>query len=208
MHVRLTAPRQSAFGAIAGLGVALCLCACERPKAPVNGIGGYELAKTTLGSVEGKANGRCFDSQGRTNCMIIARSTIAKRTPQIQLEFAGTEPNALLRRIFLDIPGCNLDEIREWFEERMGKASHKSEEGALWQQKYIVLSMLSSGPARCTVTAADPSDLPRVELLLKAHGLGSDDADDVDTAGDADKASGADKADDVDKAGGAPAPGA
>lgn len=148
------------------------LGACERPKAPVNGIGGFELAKTTLGAVEDQATGRCFDSQGRTNCMIMSRQTIAKRVPQIQLEFAGSEPSALLRRIFLDIPGCNLDDIRAWFEERMGGADHKSDKGALWRQKYIVLSMLMSGPSRCTVTAVDPVDTPKVELLLKAHDLG------------------------------------
>lgn len=171
MHVRVSAPVPLAVGAIVCLSLALCVSACERPKAPVNGIGGFELAKTTLGAVENQATGRCFDSQGRTNCMIISRQTIAKRTPQIQLEFAGSEPSALLRRIFLDIPGCNVDEIRSWFEDRIGKADHRSDKGALWRQKYIVLSMLLSGPARCTVTAVDPVDTPKVDLLLSAHGL-------------------------------------
>ena len=147
------------------------LSGCERPRAPVNGIGGFELAKTTLGSVENQAIGRCFDSQERTNCIIMARQTIAKRTPQIQLEFAGTKASSVLRRIFLDIPGCDLDETRTWFEERMGAPSNKSEKGALWRQKHIVLSLIAGGPARCSVTAADPVDDPNVALLLRAHGL-------------------------------------
>lgn len=167
---RLLNSRSSGFLCLMGVITLGAFGACERPKAPVNGIGGFELAKTTLGAVVGQATGRCFDSQGRTNCMIISRQTIAKRTPQIQLEFAGSEPSSLLRRIFLDIPGCNLDEIRGWFEERLGAADNKSDKGALWRQKYIVLSMLMSGPARCTVTAVDPVDTTNVELLLKAHG--------------------------------------
>lgn len=146
------------------------LSACERPRAPVNGIGGFQLAKTQLGAVDNLSTARCFQSQDRMSCMILARQTIADRTPQIQLEFAGSLPTSLLRRILLEIPGCELGEVRSWFEERIGKANRADDASAIWQQKYMVLGLWVSSPGRCQVAAVDPVDEPNVEALLREHG--------------------------------------
>lgn len=143
--------------------------ACERPKAPVNGIGGFQLGKTKLRSLQAAANARCFDAEGKAKCLIMARQAIAQRTPQMQLEFSGTQPDALLGRIVLEIPGCNLDDVRVWFENRLDAPTEKIADAVLWQQKYMVLSLYISGPSRCQVIAIDPDDEPGVQALLKPY---------------------------------------
>lgn len=156
-----------------GIALGLVLGACERPKAPVNGIGGFVLANTTLSSVARQSTAQCFDSSGHTSCLILAPQSIAGRTPQIQLEFASDQPSAVLRRIVLEIPGCTLDETRAWFEERLGKPDRSDDTGALWQQKYMVTSLRVTGPSRCQVIAVDPVDEANVTMLLDAHKQGA-----------------------------------
>ena len=168
-RLRVPDPRSIALGTGLWLALAVALGACDRPKAPVNGIGGFVLAKTTLSTVARQGTAQCFDSGGHTNCLIIAQQSIAGRTPQMQLEFASNQPNAVLRRIIMDIPGCVLDETRAWFQERLGKPNRSDDAGALWQQKYMVMSLRVTGPSRCQVIAVDPVDEANVTQLLEAH---------------------------------------
>ncbi len=142
---------------VIGLSVAV-IGACERPKAPVNGIGGFQLGKSKLSGLQGAASARCFDTKGKARCLILARQAIAGRTPQTQLEFAGNQPESTLERIVMEIPGCNIGEVRAWFEKRLGDVSMESDKGVLWQQKYMVLSLYISGPSRCQVLAVEPSN--------------------------------------------------
>jgi hypothetical protein len=158
-----------ALGIGLGLALGIALGACDRPKAPVNGIGGFVLAKTTLASVANQGAGQCFESSGHTSCLLLAQQSIAGRSPQIQLEFAGNQSDAVLRRILMEIPGCVLGETRAWFEERLGKPDRSDDAGALWQQTYMVTSVRVTGPSRCQVVAVDPVDEPNVTQLLDAY---------------------------------------
>lgn len=138
---------------------------CERPRAPVNGIGGFELARTTLAGVQPHST-QCMEQEGNvTRCWINARQAILGRTPQIELDFAGTGPDALLAEIVLQVPGCDLDKLRAWFEDKLGKPSEERDQKVLWEQKFMVLSAEINGPSRCLITAVAPQDGERVERV-------------------------------------------
>lgn len=135
---------------------------CERPRPPVNGIAGFELAKTTLADVQPRSLA-CNQGDNYTRCWIDARQSIMGRVPQIELDFAGK--NDLLAEIKMEIPGCRLDELEAWFVDKLGNPTEKGKDRVIWAQKYMFLLIEVAGPARCHVTAVAPEDTERVERV-------------------------------------------
>ncbi len=150
---------------LGALTAALAAGGCERAKAPVNGLAGYELGKTTLASVEAQGDSRCFEKDGFVRCLVMRRRQVAGHTAQIELDFAGKTPQSVLAEIMLEIPGCRPDDLKSWFVERIGKATEDGEKNTVWSRKHIYLSLKVVGPARCQVVAVHPVDEERIERL-------------------------------------------
>jgi hypothetical protein len=159
--------RSSAELAALFVAIAILASGCERPRAPVNGIGGFELARTTLAGVQPHST-QCLEQQNNvTRCWLNARQAIMGRIPQIELDFAGTAPDSVLAEIVLQVPGCQLDQLTSWFEDKLGAPTARSEQKVLWEQKYMVLSAEINGPSRCLITAVAPVDEERVERVKR-----------------------------------------
>lgn len=155
-------PRHAYAGVCALL--AVVVAGCERPRAPVNGLAGFKLAETTLASVQSKSLA-CHEGDDYTRCWVSSQQAILGQVPQIELDFAGKTPGAVLAEILMEVPGCQLGEIESWFADRLGKPAKKSERHLIWKKKYIFLRIDHLPPARCHIKAVSPSDSARVKKL-------------------------------------------
>ena len=141
---------------------------CDRAQPPVNGLAGFELGKTMLADVPSQA--RCYLEPKRDiqRCIFLPATSIAGRSPEVQLDFDGKGPQATVAEIILTIPGCRFDELTSWLGERIGKVSETGDKRAFWQRDQIFVAAEESGPARCYVTAVKPTDTARVASLRGA----------------------------------------
>lgn len=143
-----------------------CLClflGCERPKQPVNGLGGFELGKTTLAQVQGTA--RCIDRGQFMRCIVITSQSVAGLPTQIELDFSGKTTDSQLVEILAEVAGCDVPKVTAWFAERAGKPTEIADKHAYWAQQYIFLSLKEIAPSRCHVIAVRPEDSERIARI-------------------------------------------
>lgn len=146
----------------AGLAIGV-LSAC-RPEAPINGIGGFEIDKTQLGSL----SGRCMaaSEEPLMLCPSIASVMLDKQSANIDLYFSDDTADAPLGEILLDVPGCDPEALKGFLAGRLGPAAGRSGNRAFWQNKYIFISAaLPKGPSRCEVNFVSINDQARIKRL-------------------------------------------
>jgi len=139
---------------------------CKRANAPVNGLGGFELGKTTV--VDAQAAARCFDTGEFIRCMVTNGQSIAGLPTQIQLDFSGNTTDATLVEIAVEIAGCKHAQVTEWLADRMGKPDETGNDHSYWIQQYIFLALWENGPSRCAANAVKPNDSERISRIRSA----------------------------------------
>ncbi|WP_428261152.1 hypothetical protein [Haliangium sp.] len=136
---------------------------CKR-EAPVNGIGGFEIDKTQLGSL----SGRCIDASEEPLmlCPSIASVMLGEQRANIDLYFGGKEADDTLVEILLDVGGCRPEALEAFLSERLGEPVARTESRVLWQNDYILMSAaVPAGPSRCEVNFVSIHDRERVQRL-------------------------------------------
>lgn len=135
-----------------------------RPEAPINGLGGFEIDKTQLGSL----SGRCINASEAPLmlCPGIASVMLDAQQANIDLYFGSDDASAPLSEILLDVPGCDPEALKGFLASRLGPAAGRDGARAFWQNEYVFISAaLPAGPSRCEVNFVSLRDQARVKKL-------------------------------------------
>jgi hypothetical protein len=148
----------------AGL-VAVAACKSEPPQ--YNGLGPYNVKRTKLKD----AGGRCEPTDmpdGRKGMWCFGQPplTVAGKKADIDLYFLGTEPDAPVIEIQLQIKGCNEGDLTLWIRRRFGAPDEDRGRWASWSNAAIFLiAELPSSPGRCLLRVLPASEKPEFDRL-------------------------------------------
>lgn len=152
-------------GALVALAVAAAAAGCSR-KAEKAGIGRYRVDTLTLA----KAPGRCDptdlpDGRKGTWCYAQPKVGIAGMNADVDLYFAGTEPDAKVIEIQFQLAGCKGEKLLAWLKTNFGAPAEDRGTKALWDTKALYL-VAELGP-RCLVRLLPKSERAEFERLSK-----------------------------------------
>ena len=140
---------------------------CGKDKAGYNGIGPYQVGKTTLKDARGRCDPTDLpDGRKGTWCYLQPELTVVGRPATVDLYFAGTEPSAPVIEIQLQVRGCKDDELTQWLRTHFGAPSEEHGAWIAWQSDRIYLiGELPSAPGRCLVRVLPRSERAEFERL-------------------------------------------
>jgi hypothetical protein len=130
------------------------LLACSSGPDEFDGLGKWRFGRTTLKDAR---EGRCdptklSDGRQATWCYALTPLKIAGRTASVDLYFNGTEPDAPLIEIQLQIRGCVEDNLVGWMRTSFGAQVDQRDKRFYWQNKYLwAAAFAPDEPGRCTV---------------------------------------------------------
>jgi len=139
------------------------ILACERPKPPVNGIAGFEVGRTRLGSVGGIPT-----NAGKFTRVYAGSVKLAERTASVELLFNGAQTDSVLLEILLDIPGCRPELLDKDLVGRIGKPTEQADKNAFWALKYVFIAARVVGPAKASSVS---SVMVVTETPFRPHAL-------------------------------------
>jgi hypothetical protein len=162
----LSCMRMSAVSAlVTGLFLVALAAGCRR-EAPVNGIGGFEIGKTQLGSL----SGRCFPASDEPLmlCPSIAAAPLADQKGNIDLYFGGKTTDSTLIEILLDVAFCRPEPLEAFLIEKLGQPKGRVGKRAFWSNEYVYISAaLPADPTRCEINFVSSNDKERIATLSK-----------------------------------------
>jgi hypothetical protein len=126
-----------------------------------NGIGIWQFGHSTRGDVK---TGRCdpttlTDGRQATWCYLLPSYKIAGRVAELSLYFLGTDEDAPLIEIQLQVRGCIEDDVVAWMRTAFGAQIEERAKRAYWQNQFLwAAALLPSEPGRCELHF-----LPRTE---------------------------------------------
>ena len=150
--------------ACAALGATLVVAGGCKRKAPVNGIGAFEVGKTQLGQL----NGRCIDASDPAlmYCPGVAGADVGKQHANIDLYFGGKAVDAKLVEILLAVNACQPESLRTWLTETLGEAAGQSSTRTFWSNEHVFISAgLPVEPGRCEINFVAAEDTARIARL-------------------------------------------
>lgn len=148
----------------AALGATLVVSGGCKRKAPVNGIGAFEIGKTQLGQL----NGRCIDASDPALmfCPGVAGVEIDKQHANIDLYFGGQAVDAKLVEILLAVNACQPEPLRSWLTDTLGEAAGQNGTRTFWSNEHVFISAgLPVEPGRCEINFVAAKDTARIERL-------------------------------------------
>lgn len=148
------------------LGVMAWIPAGCRREAPINGIGGFEIGKTQLGSL----SGRCIPASEEPLmvCPAIAAVPLGEQTANIDLYFEGKSTDSTLIEILLDVSFCRPEGIEAFLIHKLGQPKGRVGKRAFWSNDYVHISAaLPAEPTRCEVNFVSVKDQARIDSLAK-----------------------------------------
>ena len=146
---------------------AVALAGCKVGDSGYSGIGPYRVGHTKLKH----ARGRCEptdlpDGRKGTWCYLNPTLGIAGRPADVDLYFLGTEPDAPVIEIQLQVRGCDEGGTKAWLQTSFGAPFVDSPTWSAWRNKHVyVIGELPSDPGRCLVRLLPRSEEAEFERL-------------------------------------------
>lgn len=153
-------------GLIAAAAV-LAIAGCDRPSREYAGIGKYQVGKTKLAD----ARGRCEptdlpDGRKGTWCYLNPALSIASRPADVDLYFLGTNPDAPMIELQLDVRGCEPGQLGLWLRERFGEPRETTPTWSYWDnRKLYLIAETPTSSSRCLVRVLPRSEQAEFDRL-------------------------------------------
>lgn len=150
---------------VAGLATLMPGCRADPPE--FAGIGPYHVKKLTLAAAPGRCEPTDLpDGRKGTWCFGQPAIALAGQSADVDLYFAGSEPQAPVIEIQLQIRGCKERELMDWLRRNFGAPTEERGARAFWQNSSVyVIGELPSAPARCAVRVFPKSERAEVERI-------------------------------------------
>jgi hypothetical protein len=143
----------------------LMLGACKADK-QISGIGPWNVNRTHLRD----ATGRCTPDGDGMYCFGQKPTGIKGMIVDIDLYFAGHEPDAQLSEIQMKVGGCDEEQLFSWMRANFGKPTEDRGSLKMWQNSFLwaVGEMpLADDPGRCLVHMIPKRAQDRLDALWK-----------------------------------------
>lgn len=155
------------------MAAALALAACGPDKPQYAGIGPYSVTRTRLKHAPGRCEPTDLpDGRKGTWCFANPQLGIAGKPADVDLYFLGTEPDAPLVELQLQVRGCREDALSLYLRKSFGDPAEDHGTWALWKNpNVVVIGLLPSEPARCLVRVfphSEQAEIDRVKAKLEA----------------------------------------
>lgn len=127
---------------------------CKDRAPEYGGIGEWRFSQTTLADAK---HGKCEptdlkDGRRGTWCFANPPYKLANRTAEVDLYFAGTEPEAKLIEIQLKVRGCVEHDLERWISENFGPPIERRPGRAYWKNAFVwIAGMIPDSPGRCLI---------------------------------------------------------
>lgn len=136
---------------------------CRR-EAPVNGIEGFEIGKTQLGSL----SGRCTPEEPLMWCPGVTGVRLGDQKGNIDLYFEGMTTDSRLIEILIDVPFCRPEGLEAFLTHTLGEPKGRVGKRAFWSNEYVYISAaLPAEPRRCEVNFVSVKDQARIDKLSR-----------------------------------------
>lgn len=144
------------------------LVGCKSNEGAPTGVGSYVFGHTTLGSIH---DGNCAptdlsDGRKATWCRFMPPIKVGSKVADINAYFLGTDANAPMIELQLQVRGCIEDETDRWMRARFGPPYLTKSTREYWKNAFIwVMAELPSEPARCNLHFLPISEAAEIARL-------------------------------------------
>jgi hypothetical protein len=147
--------------AVAVLFVLLAGCKAEKQ---MSGVGPWNVNRTHLRD----ATGRCIPDEGSGGTYCFGQKPMGIRGMVVDLDlyFAGDQPDAMLSEIQMKVGGCDDEQLYAWMQTNFGKPAEDKGAKKLWKSKFLwaVADMpLADEPGRCLIRLIPAREKARFE---------------------------------------------
>jgi hypothetical protein len=138
----------------------LLLSACKKER-QLSGVENWNVNRTTLKN----ATGRCTPDGDGMYCFGQKPMGIRGMVVDIDLYFAGTDPDAKLREIQMKVAVCDDQQLYGWMQSNFGKPAEDKGSRKLWKNDFLwaVGDMPLPGDPGCLVRLIPRREQERFE---------------------------------------------
>jgi hypothetical protein len=144
--------------------------ACKGADGEYSGLGHWRFGVSTL---KDASSGRCTaaklsDGRDATWCLGLKTMKIGQRSADVELYFLGSTPDAPLIEIYMQVRGCDEDEVERFMERTFGNPYEKTATRSFWKNSFLwSVAQMPSEPGRCAIHFLPISEANEIERLKK-----------------------------------------
>lgn len=147
---------------------ALVVAACKSPKPEYDGLGVWKVTRTTLKDATGHCDPTDLpDGRKGSYCFMQQPLDIAGSTADVDLYFAGTDPNSQLIEEQLKLHGCREEPTLAFLSKLFGTPLATKGAKVFWQNHYVFVAAIApSEPAQCLIRIfplSEKSEIAKVQ---------------------------------------------